>query len=88
MFKTLLLSVREDSHTLTIEDESQGTAENYAQLLGQDITFASLTPYVWDIIECSLICFFFPQATVPWPSYRTFVAILEEGLRERVMSLR
>lgn len=31
---------------LTIEDESWGTAENYAQLLGQDITFASLTPYV------------------------------------------
>lgn len=87
LFKGFLVSGREDSHMLTIGDESWDTVENYAQIFWQDITFASLAPYVWDIIECSLICLSSPKQ-VPWPSYRIFVAILDEGLRERVMSLR
>lgn len=67
LVKAFLVSVREDSHMLTIEDESWDTVENYARILWQDITFASLAPYVWDIIECSLICLSSPKQVWPDP---------------------
>ena len=33
----------------------------------------------WMLLNIS----FFPQASVPWPSYRIFLAVLDEGLRGR-----
>lgn len=67
LVKAFLVSVREQSHMLTIGDESWDTAQNYARIFWQDITFASLAPYVGDIIECSLIYLSSPKQVCPDP---------------------